>query len=237
MMNDVAIATISWARNEQEEAVLRTSLEQLSAFGLPVYITDGGSSDSFLHFLRSLKQFNLYQAKGLWQQAKNSITAAGNDGAGKILYTEPDKLDFFTHHLPLLLNAQKRRDAAGVLVASRSATGIATFPAFQQMTETAINRCCEEVIGKEMDYCYGPFLFPASLISYLDLVPPACGWGWRPFLFALAHRLGLPVDAYVGEFVCPPDQRTDDGAERIYRMKQLTQNIEGLVLATKVQLV
>ena len=234
-MNDVAIATISWARNEREEAVLRTSLQQLSECGLPVYITDGGSSGSFLDFLRSLNQFNLYQAKGLWQQAKNSITAAGRGGAKTILYTEPDKLDFFKDHLPLLLDTRKEWEAAGLLLASRSATAFATFPAFQQMTETAINRCCKEVIGKEMDYCYGPFLFPSSLIPYLDQLPAACGWGWRPFLFALAHRSGLPVDAYVSEFVCPADQRIDDGEERIYRMKQLTQNIEGLLLATTVQ--
>jgi hypothetical protein len=104
------------------------------------------------------------------------------------------------------------------------------------MTETTINNCCKEVIGKEMDYCYGPFLFNSSLVTGLDALPETCGWGWRPYLFAIAHRKGLSVEAFEAGFECPPDQREEDEKERLYRMKQLTQNIEGLLLATAVQL-
>jgi hypothetical protein len=38
------------------------------------------------------------------------------------------------------------------------------------------------------------------------------------------------------DFVCPPDQREDDGGERIYRMKQLAQNINGITLAANIKL-
>lgn len=233
---NIGIATISWARNEEEENLLRVSLQQLSALKLPVYITDGGSSETFLQFLHTLPFFNIYRAKGLWPQAKNSILQARAGGAEAIFYTEPDKLDFFKDHLPSLLNDQNLDGTEGVLLAARSAKGFASFPAFQQMTESTINNCCKEVTGKEIDYCYGPFLFNSRLTSYLDSLPQTCGWGWRPFLFALAHRLGLGVDAYAGDFACPPEQREDEQGERIYRMKQLTQNIEGLLLATSIQL-
>ena len=236
MNETLAIATISWARNSDEEKSLRAALTALSKLSLPVFITDGGSSEAFRDFLHSLPGFRVFTAKGLWAQAKNSIAEAKNAGAKTILYTEPDKLQFFQAHLPVMLKEKSLGEEDGVVLASRSANGFATFPSFQQTTETAINNCCKEIIGKEVDYCYGPFLFNTKLISYMDLLPQNCGWGWRPFVFAMAHRLGLTVNAFVGDFYCPPDQQEDDPGERIYRMKQLTQNIDGLVLAATVPL-
>jgi hypothetical protein len=234
-MDNVRIATISWARNEDEEKTLSDSLTRLAGIGLPVYITDGDSTEGLKRFLDGCANFTVLQAKGLWPQAKTSINAAQQSGAGFILYSEPDKLDFFSNHLSILLQ-QTVDDTTGVLLASRSTRGFSTFPSFQQMTETAINQCCKEVIGKDTDYCYGPFLFNAKLIPYLDALDDNCGWGWRPFVFAIAHRLGLKVEAFEGDFYCPEDQRRDDEGERIYRMKQLTQNINGLVQGTATDL-
>jgi hypothetical protein len=234
-MVNVCIATISWARNEEEENTLSESLTGLAGLGIPVYITDGGSSERFRKCLNSFPNFAVQQAKGLWPQAKNSIRAAQQSGAHFILYTEPDKFEFFSNHLSNLFR-QPVDDKTGVLLASRSSQGFSTFPSFQQMTETTINNCCKEVIGKDIDYCYGPFLFNVKLIPYLDALDDNCGWGWRPFVFAMAHRLGLRVESFQGDFYCPADQRQDDEGERIYRMKQLTQNINGLVQATIVDL-
>lgn len=236
MDEKIVIATISWARNKTEEADLRVSLGALAKLSLPVFVTDGGSSEEFVNFMTSLPQFTVFSATGLWPQAKQSLAAAREAGAETILYTEPDKLDFFLRHLAGMLLEARQREQIGVLLAARSPKGLSTFPAFQQMTETSINNCCSEVIDKVIDYCYGPFLFHSKLVPYLDALPDNCGWGWRPFLFAMAHRLGLSVDAFGGDFTCPPDQQADDASERIYRMKQLAQNIEGLVLATKTEL-
>ncbi len=232
---DIAIASICWARNDEEEKTLRKALEALATLQVPVFITDGGSSEAFISFLKDLPQFTMFAAKGLWAQAKKSITEAGKGGAEMILYTEPDKHEFFSTYLSRMLENSKIEESTGVVLASRSEKGFATFPSFQQMTETTINHCCKEVIGKDVDYCYGPFVFHSSLLSSLTPLQKNCGWGWRPFLFAMAHRLGLSVDAFVGDFECPPDQRQDDANERIYRMKQLTQNIEGLVKATAIR--
>jgi hypothetical protein len=52
----------------------------------------------------------------------------------------------------------------------------------------------------------------------------------------MAHRTGLKLENYESEFNCPSGQREDDAAERIYRMKQLTQNINGLVQAATTEL-
>ena len=228
----LAIATVSWARNAEEEQLLRASLTALAALQLPIFVTDGGSSEEFIRFLHHLPNVYVFTAKGLWPQAKNSITEAANWGANFILYTEPDKLHFFQHHLPQMLAANEWTEETGVVLAARSAKGFASFPPFQQLTEHTINECCQEITGLQTDYCYGPFLFDSRLIASLHFLPDTCGWGWRPALFATAHRNGFTIDCYTGDFFCPPDQQRDDGNERIYRMKQLAQNIEGLVLAT-----
>jgi hypothetical protein len=152
------------------------------------------------------------------------------------MYTEPDKLDFFRQFLPDMLSQAGNDEQTGVLLASRSDTGFATFPSFQRMTETTINNCCEEITGKAFDYTYGPFLLNRQLVPYLNLIQEDIGWGWRPFAFGLAHRLGLRVESFAGNFTCPPDQRQDDSKERIYRMRQLTQNIQGLVMSANVSL-
>lgn len=232
--NELCIATISWARNEEEENELRASLQLLSAIGIPVCITDGGSGKSFVDFVKSLPGFSVFTAKGLWTQAKNSIAEAAKKGAKMILYTEPDKLEFFSEHLHRFIESIAVNENIGVVMASRSADGFASFPAFQQMTETTINNCCREVTGKQTDYCYGPFLFNTQLLPHLEKLPENIGWGWRPFVFAIAHRLSLSVDSYTADFNCPPNQRSDDEKERLYRMRQLTQNIEGILLATSI---
>src|SRR5919107_5662265 len=94
---DVAVATMTWARDALEEGLLRVSLPLLAELNLPVFVTDGGSGRAFVDFLRSLPNFNLCDPprRGPWQQAGQSIMAAQGSGRAFVLYTEPDKGDFF----------------------------------------------------------------------------------------------------------------------------------------------
>ncbi|RYZ30461.1 MAG: hypothetical protein EOO10_02745 [Chitinophagaceae bacterium] len=234
---NISIATISWARNEAEENLLKASLTELASLNIPVYVTDGGSTASFLAFIQSIPHFTLLQpdGKGVYAQAKTSLLAAYNAGYPFIFYTEPDKEAFFRSGLQKLLDESTTDEKTGIYHASRSAKGFSTFPAFQQMTETTINNCCKELIERDHDYTYGPFLLNSILVPYLHEVKEDIGWGWRPYLFTVAHRLRLKVDALIDDFICPPDQREDDQKERIYRMRQLEQNIRGIVLGATVQ--
>lgn len=229
----VCIATISLVRRPDEEVLLRSALTRLSQLNLPVFITDGGSPASFVSFLRELPNFTVLaaDAKGVFAQARNSLQHAAQRAGEFILYTEPDKLRFFEAGLPRLLNSLGMGTKTGVIMAARSSGGLATFPPFQQMTETAINNCCADRIGRKADYCYGPFLLHKSLVPPLGAVKEDIGWGWRPFVFYTAHCKGLAVEVVEDEFTCPEDQRAEDAGERLYRMKQLEQNIRGLVLA------
>jgi hypothetical protein len=234
----VCIATITWARDEKEEALLKRSLQALSELNLPVFITDGGSSESFVAFMKSFPQFSVLvtDKKGVYAQAKNSLLAAYAMQTRFVFYTEPDKIEFFKLALLQFILLVKASGKTGIVMASRSKKSFASFPAFQQKTETTINDCCAEVTRELLDYTYGPFLMNRSLIPYLETLTETIGWGWRPYIFIIAARLRLSVDAIEGDFDCPADQQQDDGKERIYRMKQLEQNIRGIIHAAEAVL-
>jgi hypothetical protein len=236
--NKISIATITWARDDDEENLLKNSLQQLAKLNIPVFITDGGSGENFLNFIRSIPNSILLQPeeKGLWMQAKASLSKAFDFGSDFIFYTEPDKLNFFKNSLPQMIEDIEMDKQSGIFLASRSTNAFSTFPSFQQMTETTINNSCKEIIGKSFDYTYGPFVLNRNLIPHLKNFNPDLGWGWRPYAFIIAKRLGYNIDAYKGDFLCPEDQRNDTPKERIYRMRQLAQNIDGITISATIKL-
>ncbi len=236
-IKDVAVATITWARDEAEEALLRNSLTQLDSLNIPVFICDGGSPLGFIEFLEDRENFTLVKSKagGLWGQVLTSLEAAFKSGAGFILYTEPDKEAFFRDSLPAFLSNAITAAQPGVVLAARSAKAFSTFPEFQQNTETTINTCCREMIKQALDYTYGPFLLTRNLVPHLGKLTNNIGWGWRPYAFVIAHKLGLNITAETGDFACPESQRLDSAAERQYRMRQLAQNIEGVLEAANFE--
>ena len=234
----IVIATMTWARDEQEERLLRESLAYLAREQITTFITDGGSGPQFIEFLRRVPNFHIFNAAraGVLPQLKQSLLAAQDSGADFILYTEPDKKLFFEGKLHGFISAAPSDESVGIVLASRSAGSFATFPAFQQYTESVINHLCAEIIGAQVDYTYGPFLFNRQLAGYLDLIADEVGWGWRPYLFGVARRAGYKIVSLVDDYPCLPEQQEDSRPERIYRMRQLSQSIEGLVLSTKVAL-
>jgi hypothetical protein len=235
--NNIAIATITWARDEAEELLLKKSLQKLAELAIPVFVTDGGSSEAFQIFLKEFPHFTVLKPdeRGLWAQAKKSLSEARRSKSRFIYYTEPDKSNFFDQ-LPDVLEQITVDEQSGIVVAARSEAGFNTFPTFQRMTETTINNCCAELIGKSFDFTYGPFLMNSEIVPHLEKMEENIGWGWRPLAFGIALRLGLSIDAVVQDFSCPIDQQKDTPKERIYRMKQLEENIRGLVKSTQVSL-
>ena len=223
---------MTFSRDAAEDKLLRESLALLAAYKMPVYITDGGSPDSFLQFLQGFPQFKVVQAqkKGLMAQVSSSLAAASASEKPFILYTEPDK-KFFFQALPTFLE-QVPPEAPGIFLASRSAVGFGSYPSFQQMTETCVNNCCTEATGHFLDYTYGPFLMHRRLAPCMAPVQEDIGWGWRPYVFVTAKRLGLQLAEYRDDYLCPPEQQSDSAAERLYRMRQLEQSVRGIVLAT-----
>jgi hypothetical protein len=232
----VIAATMTRAETAGQAALLERALRRL-ADGRGVAVADGGSSDAFLAALDALPGVTRVASDGagLVGQIKGSLQFALKSGAASILYTEPDKEDFFARGLDGFLRAAAGVEGAGVVLAARSAASYATFPEMQRYTEGVINTLCGHYTGVAGDYSYGPFLIDRRLVPHVLSMADDAGWGWRPFVFALAARLGLPVTLLEGDYPCPPDQRAEDASERLHRIRQLQQNLRGLVLAQSVQ--
>lgn len=231
----VAMATITLARTEEESEMLRASLAVLARSRLPVFIADGGSLASLTDYLRNVESFHLLPQpyKGVQAQGWASVQTAFAENFEWVIYTEPDKKDFFDKHLRTLVQQARAANDPGLILAARNAEAFQTFAAFQQTTETCINDCCAEALCTKTDYCYGPFALHRE--AWEKLSPPVedLGWGWRPYVFGGVRHNGFAASVFEGDFGCPPDQRSDDATERLYRMKQLEQNIRGLLAAER----
>ena len=82
-LREVAVATMTWARDASEERLLRETLPELSALGAPVFVTDGGSGAALLDFMRGLPNFSVSGGgAGVWRQARASVRAAAGAAGG-----------------------------------------------------------------------------------------------------------------------------------------------------------
>ena len=228
--SQVAVATIAWARDDGEERLLRSALTALSQIDLPVAVADKGNRPAFTEFLRALPGFTVVVPEGnsMLAQVRASVRVAAATGREFILYTEPDKQQFFTSGLPAFLAAIPA-GRTGVALAARSSRAFATFPPIQQYTERVINELWERFGAEPGDYSYGPMAMHRALVPILEPLSGEVGWGWRHFMVGAARRLGYEVLTIEGDYPCPPDQRNEDDGERVHRVRQLAQNVEGLI--------
>jgi hypothetical protein len=212
-------------------ALLERSITRLSETGLQIVVADRGTDARFTDSLRRLQHVEIVvpAEQGLVRQVQAGLEAAARRGTPFILYVEPDKEEFFSAHLMDFIRRATMDDGTGVALAGRSAAAFATFPPMQRYTERVFNELCGDVTGTPGDYCYGPFLMRRGLVDHVLRLEPAVGWGWRPSTFLAAHRRGSGLVHLVGEFTCAPDQRAEDDADRRHRIRQLSQNLSGLV--------
>src|SRR4051795_12093492 len=96
----VIAVTITRAETAGQAALLERALRRL-ADGRIVAVADRGSTDAFLAALDALPGVTRVPADGggLVGQIKGSLQFALKSGAASILYTEPDKEEFFARGL------------------------------------------------------------------------------------------------------------------------------------------
>jgi hypothetical protein len=229
-LQDVVVATVTWARSDDEAECLLRSLDSLRRVGLHVVVADRGGHPQFLRRLASLHGLavSVAPAPGLVAQVQDAMARAGTLGTRFILYTEPDKLLFFETGLRDFLARAPAGDDIGAVLAARSAESLGTFPRVQRYTERVFNILAAEQIGTSGDYCYGPFLMHHTLLAAVTGLPHHLGWGWRPATLVAARRRAHRIVHLEGDYDCPPDQRHENETERIYRIRQLSENLLGL---------
>jgi hypothetical protein len=222
---------MTWVRTADEERRLSRSLEVLASHGHPVVVADRGTSARFAQTLEDRAGVIRVEvtAPGLVAQVKAAVAHAQQLDTQWLLYVEPDKEQFFRERLGRFLERASRHEDAGIVLAARSPASFRTFPHMQRRTERAFNSLCGHVTGVRGDYLYGPFVMQTSLADQLGAISDTLGWGWRPALFTAARRQGLRLVHDVDDHPCPDDQRTEDAGDRAHRLRQLSQNVLGLV--------
>jgi hypothetical protein len=237
--DEIVIATITLARNDEETNRLIEAIAVLADHTLPIIVADGGSTARFITALRQFSNviFQPYRPSPqprLLSQVKTALTKAAELKLRYILYTEPDKKWFFEHRLQTFLAQALAAGPLGVGIAARDEASFLTYPAFQQYTESVTARLSAEVLGQTGDILYGPLLLDPVLVRYVTALTEDVGWGWRPFIMGVAKRLGLEVRHFTLDLPCPPEQRDeDDSPARLHRLEQLAQNARGLVLGAQ----
>jgi hypothetical protein len=228
---DVAVATLTWARTENESVGLARCLAALADVGLPVVVADRPAEPSFDRRLRALNNVTVVapEMPGLVGQVKASIRAAAALGTRFVLYTEPDKERFFSTRLRDFVARAPAGGDVGVVLAARAGCAFDTFPPAQRQAEAIINTLVSETIGVVGDYSYGPFLMARTVADEVVGLPEHLGWGWRHATFVAAHRRGLAVRHITGDYRCPADQTTETADDRAHRLRQLSENIQGLI--------
>jgi hypothetical protein len=226
-VSDLSIFTVTWARDDREQALLVRTLGALAATGYPVTAADRTSTDAFRTTLAGLGiQVVQPAVPNLVAQVQAAATAAAAGGSRYLLYTEPDKELFFQTRLADFV--ANIADEVDVTLAARNEDSFATFPPMQQYVETVVNTLSGQLTGTPGDFCYGPFVMHRSLLPHVASLPHSLGWGWRPSIFLSACNAGRGLRHWVADLPCPPEQRTEDASERRHRLRQLSQNISGL---------
>jgi len=229
--SDIAIATMTLVRSPAEEDLLSRTLQRLAELDMPLIVTDAGASATFVERIRSLPGVTLTRPprRGLVEQVQDSIRCATETGRHFVLYTEPDKLAFVSRHLHRFLASASDAPDVGLVLAARSDASFATYPPTQRYVESVVNELCGARTGVRGDYSYGPFIMTRRLARHVSCAPATLGWGWRPFVFVASSRQGFGIQHVVGDYECPPDQMREDEAERLHRLRQLRDNVAGLI--------
>jgi hypothetical protein len=222
-MIDMAIATMCWDKKNPKQTL--EALAALRETDIPVYVADAGSSRDFVKKLEKMG-YDVECVEGsLTFQHKNAIQRAAKN-AKAVLYTEPDKRDWFKKGLKDSVEFYLSHDYDFVTV-SRSKEQIRTFPSFQQKTEGLMNSLIKTETGINGDFIYGPKIFKSELAKELDEIQTDVGWGVLMFLVGRAHKLGYKIGvSYTAANYFPHKKKEHTQ----YRMKQLVDNNHGFWL-------
>ena len=231
-LHRVAFVTITLARTPQEERTLIKSVKLLQTQQLPVIAADGGSSQRFVQSLHDLGfTVTTPKKRGLVHQIQAGLKRALRDQqVTAILYTEPDKYPFFGVPLWQFLKTARTSNNCGVAIAGRNPKSFRTFPKGQQWTESFMNQAGRLAFGGPLrDYCYGPLLLSRRAAEIALDSPLDLGWGWRFWTMVRAQLEHLNLQVIQLNVPCPKEQRREDSrTDRLYRLKQLRQNLEAI---------
>jgi len=235
MKHNIAIATMT-LDTKGDAQLMEAALEVLAIKSYTVYVADGGSSERFLASIKKMGHKVTYVPGGLTNQHKHSILRASSTH-DIVLYTEPDKFDWFVDALDATVDQYFAGVPSGFAAVGRSREALQTYPVHQQKWEGMINKAIVEKLGlrttirDDYDFVYGPKLFPTTLGRHVADINGNIGWGTLMFLVGRAHKNHMMIRDIPSGLPCPQSQRTEDN--EAYRKTQFADNYAGFQLGLK----
>lgn len=228
-MKDLAIATMTFAKTKEEAELMESALKILADKGYSAYVADGASPVEGFARNIGLMGHQVVEVRGLAPQQRDSISRA-SDKSPFVLYTEPDKYDWFVNGFERFVDAYSR-GKKGFAAVGRTPEQMKTFPPHQQYWENKMNSIIEYETGIKGDFIYGPKFFPSVLGNHVKDFKKGVGWQTVMFLPGRAYNLRMPIEIIETASECPINQRREDNAE--YREKQFEQNKLGFYIGLK----
>jgi hypothetical protein len=231
----ITVATMTWVRDAEEQDRVQAGLASLARrFRVVAANREADAIPDALHEVAALPNLTVIPAPqpGLVSQVRTAFAEAAGHGADWILYTEPDKVEFFQDHLDAFLE-RAAMDAApdtAVVVAGRSPARFAALPLVQREAEALINTWTGRFTEQPGDYSYGPFLLAAACAHWVQTATDDIGWGWRHYMFGLCRRHARQIVHVQGDYPSPP-ATVEPSREDLLRQRQLAENIRGLLQA------
>lgn len=235
MKSKMAVATVSWARTEEEKHLILATMKELDKLGLPVILTDQSDSKfPLFDDAKKLKNFQVFMEDNLDSKVKNSLSKAAEIGE-IVFYTESDKLNFVRDHAKSFID-KSLKNLSGISLAARLPKNFQKVPEYQMIMERFLADTFGFLSGKSFggDF-YGPRIIPSSLVKYLDQLDENIGFGWQAYLLAVAHRLNLPIKIFSFDVLSPDDVQKNKELV-LFRMKQAIAELKGFEKGMEVAL-
>jgi hypothetical protein len=233
--SSVAIATVSWIRNDEERDVVLETFSNLSQLNLPIITVDSGSSEEDQKKIASIKNVLFFKSKeGITKRLVFSQQEAAKH-ADYIFYLQSDKKDFAKNDVPKMIDYYVKQQEKGLLIPSRTKESFATYPSYQQKHEEFLNWFIGDYVKIEEDYYAGPKIYPATVTKYLHEIKGEQWWGIEAFIYVLAKKLNLPF-AFFEVFINSPKDIGNNEFIKNYRTEVTRGQLDAFLQALQIEL-
>jgi len=230
-MDKVVFVTATWARTPEEESRIKKTLSCLANYKYPIVIGNKSNTPISLEdFINSLPRTTVIKGNNLHKQRVNAYKKAKELGKN-VFWLESDKKEFVKNHIEELLGLIDEEEK--LVIPGLTGKSFSNYPEFQILVENAINNIIGNLIGIKGHYTYGPMIFPAGLIDYLNKTDKEFGWGINAFLLMLGYSEDMEIKQV--EIDIKHDSDIQNGDEvKIFRIEQLKEYLTAFQEALKI---
>lgn len=230
-MDDLVFATATWARTSEEESLILSNLESLSAFGKKIIVSDKAVSDfPLIQKLSKIPDIIVILGGNFDDQRHKAYLKAAKLGKN-IFWIESDKKYFIENEIERILstNISER----GIIVPFPDKSIFESYPMFQREIENCLNKLVGLYIPGNNHFTYGPMVFPSNLIKYFGMTKKELGWGGNVFLAILGFAEGINLE-YVKIKVSHDKDVQEGEALKRFRLEQLIDYVQSIQEASSI---